>query len=250
MPKARYQLALPADYAHPVLVEQLNDVLARISAELGQIQGFDGQTPTFYNSFDMQGKRICRVGLTRDEDDLPSRAELRERSVFRDASGMITARHKLHATAGMKLAPAKDLDDAPTLAQTLFLAGGGAGNVVTLSGSQTLTGTKTFDASLALTADSPSQITADQDNYTLGARVVQRLSTDASRTLTGILASANALKILYNIGSNDLVVKHEGTGSSAANRVLTQTGADVTLTADQAMLIWYDSVSSRWRQVN
>ena len=233
-----------------ILLEQLNDILARISAELGNIQGFDGATPTFYGSFDLRGNRICKVGLTRDEDDLPSRRELRDRSVYLDANGMISAKKKLNAPLGIKSRIAKERDEVPTLEQTILLAQGGAGGTVTLSSAQTITGLKTFSAGMALSADTPAQITSDQNNYAIGSNIVQRLSADAPRVITGFVASSGALKIICNVGSNTISIDHDSSSSDVANRIYMQAGTALSLTADQSAIFWYDTTTTRWRQIN
>jgi len=68
---------------------------------------------------------------------------------------------------------------------------------------------------------SPTQIAANTDNYAptnIGTSSVLRLSTDASRNLTGITTGASGrILLIHNIGSNPLVLKHDVT-STAANR--------------------------------
>jgi hypothetical protein len=97
---------------------------------------------------------------------------------------------------------------------------------------------------------SPSQITGNQDNYNpsgLSTAVVLRLSTDASRNVTGIAGGQDGrLLILCNVGSNAIVLQHDVT-STAANRFYCPAGADYTLVANAAVLLIYDSTSSRWR---
>ncbi len=103
---------------------------------------------------------------------------------------------------------------------------------------------------LALTGDiSPTQITANQNDYSptgLSTAAVLRLSTDASRNITGITGGADGrLLTLFNIGSFPVVLKTADTGSSAANRFDFDT--DVTLQPDQGIILLYDSTDSRWR---
>lgn len=94
----------------------------------------------------------------------------------------------------------------------------------------------------------PSQITSDQDNYAptgIATASVLRLSTDASRNITGITTGADGrVLILLNVGSNNVVLKDDTT-STAANRF--QLNGDVTIRADSGCALWYDSTSSRWR---
>lgn len=119
------------------------------------------------------------------------------------------------------------------------LGGGGPVSATTLAASQTFT----------LSGDiSPTQIAANTDNYAptgYATAGIMRLSTDASRNLTGIAGGADGrILLLLNIGSFNLVLKDDVT-STAANRF--QLSGDVTLGADEGALLWYDSTSSRWR---
>lgn len=98
-----------------------------------------------------------------------------------------------------------------------------------------------------------SQITTNQNNYDLGnPGHFQRLSSDASRDITGIRTSVSGnnsgqVHLLVNVGSNPIVLKHQDTNSTSTNRLLCSTGADITLNADQAAEIIYDLTSQRWR---
>lgn len=103
-----------------------------------------------------------------------------------------------------------------------------------------------FSGSSILT---PAQITANQDNYAptgIGAASVLRLSTDASRNITGISAPSPEYArrlIVQNIGSFNVVLKDDVT-STAANRF--QLTADVTLTPMQHVELIYDTTLDRW----
>lgn len=96
---------------------------------------------------------------------------------------------------------------------------------------------------------SPSQITANQNDYTytgLNQSFIQRLNSDASRDITGISAGASGeMKQLFNVGSFNIVLKNEDAGSTAANRF--SIGSDFTMVPGGGALIWYDGTSSRWR---
>ena len=95
---------------------------------------------------------------------------------------------------------------------------------------------------------SPAQITSNTDNYAptgLSTATVLRLSTDASRNLTGITGGADGrILVLLNVGSFPLVLKDNVT-STAANRF--QLVGDLTLQGDEGVILYYDSTSSRWR---
>lgn len=109
-------------------------------------------------------------------------------------------------------------------------------------------------ASSAVAADptftevSPAQITADQNNYNPGTGSFHRLSTDAARTITGFVAEATGSPMfIANVGAFNLVIANESASSTAANRVITGTGADVTLNPDDSAIFLYDGASARWR---
>jgi hypothetical protein len=97
---------------------------------------------------------------------------------------------------------------------------------------------------------SPTQLAANTDNYNptgLENAKVLRLSTDASRDLTGIAGGfAGRELVIFNVGAQDLVLKNNAT-STEANRFLL--GADVTLGANESAHIFYDATSARWRAV-
>ena len=99
---------------------------------------------------------------------------------------------------------------------------------------------------------SPAQLVANTDNWSptgLSTADVIRVSTDASRNLTGIVAPASAWAIvLENVGSFDLVLKHNVT-STAANRFFCPNDSDVTLQKDSTVLLVYDLTSLRWRVI-
>lgn len=102
----------------------------------------------------------------------------------------------------------------------------------------------------ALSGDiSPAQITADQNDYNptgLSSASTLRLTSDASRNVTGLQGGADGrVLVLHNVGSNNIVLKDESASSTAGNRFALS--ADITLGVDQAAVLQYDATSSRWR---
>jgi hypothetical protein len=105
---------------------------------------------------------------------------------------------------------------------------------------------------LTVVASTPSQITANQNNYAFAggnsAYIFQRLSSDASRNITGISGGADGKRlIMANVGSFNIVLTNQDALSTAANRLLTGTGGSITLGADQWIQLVYDGTTSRWR---
>jgi hypothetical protein len=94
------------------------------------------------------------------------------------------------------------------------------------------------------------QITADQNNYDIETSEALRISSDASRTITGFNGGSSGRVLrLYNVGANDIIIAHQNVSSTAANRVITTAGSDFTLSQDTAMYLEYDATTLRWRQL-
>jgi len=98
---------------------------------------------------------------------------------------------------------------------------------------------------------SPSQITADQDNYAptgwASAQIV-RLDGDSSiRAITSMSAGySGETKQIINVGSYPIYFPGEHPDGTAANRILTG-GIDHILLPGDAINVMYDGTSSRWR---
>lgn len=96
---------------------------------------------------------------------------------------------------------------------------------------------------------SPSQITADQNDYNpsgLASATVLRISSDASRNITGLSGGGDGrIVAIVNVGANNIVLKDASTSSSAGNRF--SFGADVTLAGKQSAVLWYDAIDGRWK---
>jgi hypothetical protein len=102
-----------------------------------------------------------------------------------------------------------------------------------------------------LSVISPSQITSNQNDYSptgLSTAAVIRITTDASRNITGLAARAHALPLcVVNIGAQNVVLKDADAASVAANRLALK--ADITIAPDGGAIIFYDVTSAVWRCV-
>lgn len=109
------------------------------------------------------------------------------------------------------------------------------------------------DGRFSLRALTPAQLTGNVNDYNPEVTATDRastwrLSSDASRNITGIAGGLNGrLLYLVNVGANPIVLKNQDAGSADANKIITGTGADVTLAADGVAVLQYDSVTTRWR---
>jgi hypothetical protein len=101
-----------------------------------------------------------------------------------------------------------------------------------------------------------TQLTANQNDYTAtdgsntcSGKTSLRISTNASRNITGLSCgqAEGDIRIIHNVGAFAAVLTNQDAGSSAANRFLF--GSDMTLAADTSVTIRYDGVASRWRAI-
>ena len=96
---------------------------------------------------------------------------------------------------------------------------------------------------------SPPSFSTSQNNYNptgLNNANVLRITTTADATITGLAGgTAGRIVTVYNVGSFKLSLSRESGSSTAANRFALDN--DALLLPDTAVLLQYDSVSSRWR---
>ncbi len=98
--------------------------------------------------------------------------------------------------------------------------------------------------------NTPAQITAAQNNYAIGNYTVLRLDTDASRAITGMTGGFKGrILIIINVGAQDIVFANNSASSAVGNKIITGTGADVTITTTKSIIFYYDKTSAVWRLI-
>ena len=108
-------------------------------------------------------------------------------------------------------------------------------------------GTPSYDVN---NENSPTQITADQNDYAPGDYDVLRLSTDASRAITGLSGGVKGRRLLLiNVGAFNFTLPHQSGSSAIANRIITKSGATVTVAPNGSAELYYDSTTLRWREI-
>jgi hypothetical protein len=161
-----------------------------------------------------------------------------------------------------QLATGQIADDAVTYAKIQTVAAsrvllrgsaGGAGDVQegTVASGLSISGTAITPVPVVLR---PAQIVANTNDWapgTLGTdRTTLFVSTDASRNITGLLATgiADGVSIrLINDGAQNVVLQHANGGSVAANQFLCPSASDLTVAADTWAEIVRDTTAARWR---
>jgi len=100
-------------------------------------------------------------------------------------------------------------------------------------------------------SESPTQLTGNQNNYQLGIAIVERLTSDATRFITGFIAPLTEnIRVITNVGSNNIVLANQSTSSLAPNRIITIAGTTVTLAPNDSVTLWYDITTARWREIH
>lgn len=91
-------------------------------------------------------------------------------------------------------------------------------------------------------------LSAQANNLSIGSNVVQRITASAPLTITGFAGGASGKMIhVVTIGANRLRITHEGTASTAANRVITPNQLNMDLEEGDSAILVYDSTTNRWR---
>lgn len=145
----------------------------------------------------------------------------------------------------LTLAPAAGLSDERvfTNGTNLTSVDGGAGSTYVVNAAAT-----TFSLPGSIT---PTQITSNQNNYNpTGLATVSTInvSSDASRNVTGLAGGADGrIVIVYNNGTEDIVLVNESASSTAGNRF--SLSQDITLEGKHCCILRYNSASSRWKSI-
>src|ERR1051326_1672605 len=127
---------------------------------------------------------------------------------------------------------------------TITDAGASFGGVVKFG--STITGPGTWTGGNG----TPLSIGSNQNDYNPAQlSYFQRWSSSAAVDITGFtrFQQDGQVHLIVNVGANSITLKHQDTGSSAGNRFLCSTGADVILGPDQAADVIYDGNTLRWR---
>lgn len=170
-----------------------------------------------------------------------------------DVASKPTSQYNLINGLGSPLSsPLAGTTKLPVIEGSTAVAATFADIATTIHASPTFTGLASLNGQAKLSINTPSQITSNQTGYTgFNTGIVQRASTDASRTVNTILApatTAGGFIIVINIGSFDLVfLNDDGATGTAADRIITGLGTNYTLPPAGTAQLMYDTTSSRWR---
>ncbi len=92
--------------------------------------------------------------------------------------------------------------------------------------------------------------TGTTNDVNFGATSLVRLTGASAQTINGIAGGIDGERLtIINAAAQSATLSNQSTASVAANRILTGTGADLSVAADASVQLVYDSGSSRWRVV-
>lgn len=107
----------------------------------------------------------------------------------------------------------------------------------------------TFNGGIGVVSVNVTMAAAENNNTTIGTYGVARVTSNGAGTvLTGITAPLDARELtLVHVAGLTLTINNQDALSTAANRIITGTGAALVLAVDSAVTLWYDLTTARWR---
>jgi fibronectin-binding autotransporter adhesin len=123
-------------------------------------------------------------------------------------------------------------------------------SLVTTTNLQTGSLTVTNVGNVAFQKGSDYSTTGSTNNVDFGTGALFRLTGASAQTITGIAGGVDGRMItLVNAASQSATIANNSGSSSAANRIITGTGTNMTLAAGASINLVYDSGASFWRVV-
>ena len=96
--------------------------------------------------------------------------------------------------------------------------------------------------------NTPATLTASQNNYDIGNYDVLRISSTLAISITGFLGGVKGRSLLvFNVGSYAITFSNNSASSLSANKINTDSGADIVVDANGYAEFYYDSTISKWR---
>lgn len=123
--------------------------------------------------------------------------------------------------------------------------------LVSVGGAMTVTGTFSAADGFATPKGADYATTGTVNDVNFGNGSLFRYTGLADVTITGIAGGTDGRQIrVMNASSSNFIVANENLGSTAANRLLTTSAANVTIPALSTVMFQYDSAAARWRVVS
>lgn len=240
------QLTLPA---LAQFVQQVNYALGEMQQKVAEAQGLAHDSVRLGNHLTMGGKRVTGVGQTQGEDDVPSVRELRAEAMYaRD--GVHRTYKPIEAHGGIRtVTPAIAPNDLITKGQVEDLivdTMGGSDSVVSNSeGASTVV--TSWNGGVAYPQRNLTLVNGANHNVSVDDGIYWRITgPTAPFSISGFKTVADGrYLILQNATTQDMTLTNDA-GSVAANRLLTLTGADLTMNGLGITTFLYSVADVRW----
>jgi hypothetical protein len=132
---------------------------------------------------------------------------------------------------------------------TLPAADGSNGQVLTTNGSGTLSWSSSASSGITYTSTTMSLSGSGNHNLNTSTANYVKINQGSSNnfSITGIAGGTDGkVIILQHSGSGTMTLRNDNNGSSSSNRILTQTGSDISTSGQGVYTLVYDSGLSRW----
>ncbi len=108
-----------------------------------------------------------------------------------------------------------------------------------------------INGAISLTPATSSTISGNYNGFDFGvASTIIRMNVTLTSGLQGIIAKHSGMIYKFvNVGTQSVTFEHEDGTAAAANRILTSTSADIVVGVNDSITLFYDTTSSRWRQL-
>ena len=136
----------------------------------------------------------------------------------------------------------------------MSISNGQAGNATNFNGAfvsraaeQTVAGGKRFTNYISFTESAVASAATITAMASSTSKV--RLTGSTATELQGVTAGVSGqVLIIYNATNQTMTVKHQNVGASAADRIITYSGGDLSVLAGDSLMLSYDGTQSRWVQ--
>jgi hypothetical protein len=135
---------------------------------------------------------------------------------------------------------------------TALLTADTSGMGISVAGTVSVAGnlTVTNAGNVAFQKGTDFSTTGSSNDVNFGTGALFRLTGASAQTITGIVGGADGRMItLINAASQAATISNNSVSSSAANRIITGTGSNLSLAAGASINIVYDSGASLWRVI-
>jgi hypothetical protein len=165
-------------------------------------------------------------------------------------------------TPSVDVASATTLNVGTTTATAVSISRTGV--TTTVNGALTVTEAGTFNGGLTVASNftvtnggnvafqrstTDYSSTGTQDDINFGTGVLFRITSATALTITSVSGGVDGRIITLANASSNAVTLQNDSGGTAANRIITGTGSNLSVPAGSTVQLAYDSSSSRWRVI-